>query len=240
MPVAASALPHTRKEDLPMSLTKPALLAALGLLIPVLAGAAPEPKGEEEKVPYAIGVSISKSLKDFRLTEAELNHVISGLRDGIAGKTDLDPAAYNDKIRELVMARRAIAAEEEKEASAAWLSEIAQQEGVEALTDGVLVRTLKEGSGDSPTTEDKIRVHYHGTLRDGTVFDSSVEKGEPMEIRLNQLVPCWRVSVSQMMTGGKSEIWCPAATAYGERGYPPKIRPGAAIKFEIELLDILE
>jgi FKBP-type peptidyl-prolyl cis-trans isomerase FkpA/FKBP-type peptidyl-prolyl cis-trans isomerase FklB len=101
-----------------------------------------------------------------------------------------------------------------------------------------VITTLKPGSGASPTAEDSVTVHYHGTLIDGTVFDSSVQKGQPATFKLNGVIKCWTEGVQQMKVGGKSRLVCPAQMAYGDRGAPPRIKPGATLVFEVELLDI--
>jgi FKBP-type peptidyl-prolyl cis-trans isomerase FkpA/FKBP-type peptidyl-prolyl cis-trans isomerase FklB len=85
-----------------------------------------------------------------------------------------------------------------------------------------------------------VKVHYHGTLSDGTVFDSSVKRGEPATFPLNGVIPCWTEGVQQMKVGGKSRLVCPSELAYGDRGAPPLIRPGATLVFEVELLEILK
>ena len=82
-----------------------------------------------------------------------------------------------------------------------------------------------------------MKVHYHGTLRDGTVFDSSVERGEPATFPLNRVIPCWTEGVQKMKVGGKAKLVCPSNIAYGDRGAPPKIKPGATLVFEVELLE---
>jgi FKBP-type peptidyl-prolyl cis-trans isomerase FkpA/FKBP-type peptidyl-prolyl cis-trans isomerase FklB len=85
-----------------------------------------------------------------------------------------------------------------------------------------------------------VKVHYHGTLTDGTVFDSSVQRKEPATFPLNGVIPCWTEGVQLMKAGGKSRLVCPASLAYGDRGAPPRIRPGATLVFEVELLEILK
>ena len=99
---------------------------------------------------------------------------------------------------------------------------------------------LSPGEGPSPGPTDRVRVHYHGTLRDGTVFDSSVVREEPVVLSLNRVIPCWIEALQKMRTGEKARITCPAQTAYGDQGAPPLIKPGAALAFEVELLEILK
>jgi FKBP-type peptidyl-prolyl cis-trans isomerase FkpA len=99
-------------------------------------------------------------------------------------------------------------------------------------------RVVKEGSGASPALTDTVKVHYHGTLRDGTVFDSSVDRGEPAEFPLDRVIPCWTEAVQTMKVGEKAHITCPSEIAYGDRGAPPKIKGGAALAFDVELIEI--
>ena len=108
------------------------------------------------------------------------------------------------------------------------------------MDSGRLVTEVKAGTGDQPTVNDTIVVHYHGTLRDGTVFDSSVERGEPFRTQLSRLVPCWQEGVLTMRVGGKSRLVCPSDLAYGDAGAGPVIKGGAALVFDIELLEIVK
>ena len=97
---------------------------------------------------------------------------------------------------------------------------------------------MKPGTGPSPKATDKVKVHYHGTLPDGTVFDSSVQRGEPIVLPLERRDPCWTEGVQMMKVGGKSKLVCPSDIAYGDQGRPPAIKPGATLVFEVELLEI--
>jgi FKBP-type peptidyl-prolyl cis-trans isomerase FkpA/FKBP-type peptidyl-prolyl cis-trans isomerase FklB len=97
---------------------------------------------------------------------------------------------------------------------------------------------VKAGSGAAPKATDTVKVHYKGTLRDGSVFDSSIERGQPATFPLNRVVPCWTEGLQKMKIGGKAKLACPSNLAYGDRGAPPKIKPGAALLFEVELLSI--
>lgn len=97
---------------------------------------------------------------------------------------------------------------------------------------------LVEGTGANPTASDVVVVHYHGTFADGSVFDSSVQRGEPARFPLNRVIPCWTQGVQQIKVGGKAKLVCPPEVAYGERGMPPRIPPNATLTFEVELLGI--
>lgn len=103
---------------------------------------------------------------------------------------------------------------------------------------GIEITHLVVGSGVNPQPTDRVRVHYHGTFPDGTVFDSSVERGEPAVFPLDQVIPCWTEGVQQIRVGGKAKLVCPPERAYGPRGAPPRIPPDATLHFEVELLAI--
>jgi len=96
----------------------------------------------------------------------------------------------------------------------------------------------REGTGRSPAATDTVKVHYHGTFTDGSVFDSSVQRGEPASFPLNRVIPCWTQGLQQMKVGGKAKLTCPPSLAYGERGAPPTIPPDSTLLFEVELLAI--
>ncbi len=107
-----------------------------------------------------------------------------------------------------------------------------------ATSRGLQITHLREGSGPAPQASDVVKVHYHGTLPDGGVFDSSVERGEPASFPLSRVIPCWTQGLQQMKVGGKAKLVCPPGLAYGERGAPPTIPPNATLVFEVELLAI--
>jgi FKBP-type peptidyl-prolyl cis-trans isomerase FkpA len=108
----------------------------------------------------------------------------------------------------------------------------------EKLPSGVIVETLKEGKGQSPKASDKVRVHYRGTLENGTEFDSSYKRNEPITFPLSRVIPCWTEGVQKMKVGGKARLTCPPQTAYGARGVPGTIPPNSTLTFEVELLGI--
>ncbi len=104
---------------------------------------------------------------------------------------------------------------------------------------GLIITEIVAGKGENPKPTDTVKVDYHGTLRDGTVFDSSKERGTPATFPLNRVIPCWTEGVQKMKPGGRSKLVCPSNIAYGDRGAPPKIKPGAPLVFEVELLEIV-
>lgn len=119
-----------------------------------------------------------------------------------------------------------------------YLKAMAAKEGAEVTDSGLIYFELKKGDGKHPKPTDTVKVHYHGTLPDGRVFDSSVDRGEPASFPLNQVIPCWVEGLQKMRVGGKSKLVCPAELAYGNRGAGVLIEPGAALTFEVELLAI--
>jgi FKBP-type peptidyl-prolyl cis-trans isomerase FkpA/FKBP-type peptidyl-prolyl cis-trans isomerase FklB len=214
------------------------LLVACLAVVAVSAQAA-DPKTEEEKVLYAMGVAISQNLVLFNLSETELSMVEQGMTDGILNKTKkVDLQTYGPKINDLQKARIAQVSAVEKKAGQAFLDKAAAEKGATKSPSGFIITTLKPGTGPSPSATDKVKVHYHGTLTDGTVFDSSVQRGEPATFPLDKVIRCWGEGVQQMKVGGKSKLVCPADVAYGDRGAPPRIKPGATLVFEVELLSI--
>jgi FKBP-type peptidyl-prolyl cis-trans isomerase FkpA len=212
------------------------------VLAACLAAAAPasaQPKTEDDKTLYALGLALSQNIGSFNLSEAELKMVEEGLRDGVLKRTPkVELQTYGPKLKDLQQSRMTAVAANEKKAGDAYLAKAAGDKDTKKLPSGVLVTTLKPGTGASPAATDKVKVHYHGTLIDGTVFDSSVQRNEPASFPLNQVIKCWTEGVQQMKVGGKSRLVCPADVAYGDRGAPPRIKPGATLVFEVELLAI--
>jgi FKBP-type peptidyl-prolyl cis-trans isomerase FkpA/FKBP-type peptidyl-prolyl cis-trans isomerase FklB len=130
--------------------------------------------------------------------------------------------------------------QKEKTNGAAYATKAAGEKGATKTSSGIVITTLTPGTGASPTATDEVKVHYEGKLIDGTVFDSSIKRGEPATFPLNGVIPCWTEALQTMKVGGKSRIVCPSDLAYGDRGQPPQIRPGAALIFEVQLLDIVK
>lgn len=223
----------------------PALL--LSAVLPLTAMAADEAAKEAPKAAdadldgtlYALGTLLSQNLSTFRLTPDELKTVMAGLTDGVLGKpAKHSPDEYRSKVQQLAQTRLAAGADEERQKAKPFVEKMVKEKGAEKTESGLVYIPVKVGEGASPTAENKVKVHYTGTLIDGTVFDSSVERGQPASFPLGGVIKCWTEGLQKMKVGGKAKLICPSEIAYGERGSPPKIRPGATLVFEVELLEI--
>lgn len=193
---------------------------------------------DAQKVIYALGVGMAQQVGMFHLTEDEQKLMMAGLADALRGEAKVEMQAYQQQIQTLAQERFAAAAQEEAKLSATFVDHMASQPGAERLESGMVMTEMTAGTGDSPTATSNVKVHYHGTLRSGKVFDSSVDRGEPVTFGLNQVVPCWTEGLQRMKVGGKSQLVCPPQLAYGSQGRPPQIPANAALVFEVELLEI--
>lgn len=195
---------------------------------------------EDQKTLYALGLALAQNLSTFGLTEEELATVQAGLADGVTGaEPEVDLEQYGPKIQTMAQQRMMAAAEREREEGAKLLEEMATEEGAETLASGMVFIPVEEGTGESPEATDQVEVHYTGKLKDGTVFDSSRERGQAATFPLNQVIPCWTEGVQKMKVGGKAKLVCPPDLAYGDRPNP-QIPAGSTLVFDVELLDVLD
>jgi len=203
--------------------------------------AAPE-EAEQEKTLYALGASIAqRTLPGVKLEEDDLDALQRGFADAALGRAlEADPRESAAAIQKLLTERRNAAAAAEKEAGRAFIEEAAKAPGAERTASGLVYQPVAEGQGAQPKETDRVKVHYTGKLRDGTVFDSSVQRGQPAVFALNRVVPCWTEGVQKMKVGGKATLTCPSDLAYGDRGVPGRIPPGAPLVFEVELVEIVQ
>ena len=222
----------------------------LAVLATALFACTPEPpdsasevllETEDDKTIYAMGVTLARNLDNLPLSESEKQILQTGFADGMEKRDpQVDTDRYGRMAEGMFTRRNADLAKEESEAAEAFLAEAAAAEGAQRSDSGLVMVVLSPGEGPSPAPTDRVRVHYHGTLRDGTVFDSSVVRGEPVVFPLNRVIPCWTEALQKMKVGGKSRITCPPDIAYGDQGAPPLIKPGAALAFDVELIEVLE
>lgn len=194
----------------------------------------------QDEVSYALGLSIGQNFKASGIKAITSEDFISGLQDALAER---EPQMTNERAREVINQLFTRLQQEESELNAAAGKEYQEimrhKSGVVTLPSGLQYEIIKEGKGAKPKATDKVRVHYHGTLINGVVFDSSVERGEPAEFPLNAVIPGWTEILQLMPVGSKWRVVIPSELAYGSRGAGDVIRPNMTLIFEIELLDIV-
>ena len=181
---------------------------------------------------------MQRSLDQFDLSAAELDILKRALTDAAARKPAIDIDEWGPKIEAFAAARAERVAAREKAASVAYLAKAAAEPGVVRTDSGLIYRDLSPGTGPSPTASDTVKVHYRGTLINGTEFDSSYRRNQPAQFPLGGVIPCWTEGVQKMKVGGKARLVCPSDLAYGDAGRP-SIPGGATLLFEVELLEIV-
>lgn len=202
---------------------------------PPAAEAAPAAEGPATPVySYAIGMEIGKNFKADNV-ELDIESLIAGVRDALAAaKPKYDEAACMKALEKLSEARAGAVVVQNKK----FLEENKKAEGVTTLPSGLQYKVLKAGTGATPTAQDTVRTHYKGQLIDGTVFDSSYDRGEPAEFPVGGVIKGWTEALQKMKVGDKWQLFIPSELAYGEAGAGGLIPPHATLVFEIELLDI--
>jgi FKBP-type peptidyl-prolyl cis-trans isomerase FklB len=201
-----------------------------------------------DKLSYALGLNIGHQLKEMglrdRLTVADYAAAIDDVLQGNTPQIGMDEATnlLNDFFTRLEQQQRAAAeaaGAEAKSAGERFLAENAKRPGITVTPSGLQYEVLTEGTGRSPKATDTVRCHYHGTLIDGTVFDSSYQRNQPADFGLNQVIAGWTEGVQLMKEGGKYRFYLPYHLAYGEHGAGNTIPPYAALVFDVELLKVL-
>ena len=192
---------------------------------------------------FAIGVNVAENLgKNIaqQFEEVNLDLLKAGLNAGIDtnNKSEISGAVAEQIIEEFFKSKQELTAKKAQGEGAAFLAENAKREGVISLESGLQYEILTEGNGQIPTINDKITAHYHGTLIDGTVFDSSVDRGEPASFSVNGVIAGWTEALQIMPVGSKWKLYVPSDLAYGERGAGQIIGPYSTLIFEVELLSI--
>ena len=204
------------------------------------AGEAFELLTREEKIVYALGLTLSQNLRDFRLSERELEALHAGLVDGTRGeKPKVAQHVWRRRVEPFKQERMREAREQERADAARFIEVALQQPGAVQKTSGLIYTELEAGSGARPDPAQRVRVDYHGTLPDGSVFDSTRGR-EPAVFGLSEVIACWTEALALMREGGVSRIVCPSQIAYGEQGFGPMIAPGQALAFEVELVEVLD
>jgi FKBP-type peptidyl-prolyl cis-trans isomerase FklB len=198
----------------------------------------------KQRISYCIGADIGSNFKKQQI-EVDTTTLAKGMADSLAGKTELTEEQMSEtmnKFRTEMMGKAQGRAKEEGEknqkAGDEFMAANGKKEGVKTTATGLQYKVTKSGTGKSPTDTDTVKVHYHGTLLDGTVFDSSVQRGEPITFPVGGVIPGWTEALKLMKVGDKWTLYIPGKLAYGARGAGGKIGPNATLIFDVELLGI--
>lgn len=214
----------------------------LALCVPGHLSADADLKTDKQKTLYALGLAVGESLGGFKgkLTDNELKTVLRGFEDAALGNPQLFELTpqREEKLRAMEQSRLDAAAAPEKTKGKSFLDQAASEPGAQRTASGLVYQELTAGAGSRPQTSDRVKVHYHGTLTDGTVFDSSVQRGQPLVFGLTEVIKGWTEGLQLMQVGGKARLVIPSDLAYGDRSPTPKIPAGATLVFEVELLGI--
>lgn len=194
---------------------------------------------EMDSLSYSVGVLIAQNLKQQGLSEADPKVVAQAIAD-VLGDKDLKitPQDANLVLKEYITAQQAAAKGENEAAGKDFLIKNGQRSEVVTTKSGLQYEVLTPGTGASPAATDKVTVHYHGTLINGTVFDSSVNRGQPASFPVNGVIKGWVEALQLMKVGSKWKLFIPSDLAYGERGAGGDIGPNSTLIFEVELLEI--
>ena len=194
-----------------------------------------------DKVSYALGLSIGNNFENSGIKDLQVEDFVKGLTDVLSGN---QPAITYDEAKEVIndyfMKLQKERLEINKKAGEEFLNINRHKAGVVELPSGLQYEVLKNGTGTKPTANDKVKRHYHGTLVNGTVFDSSVQRGEPAVFGVSQVIPGWVEALQLMPVGSKWRLFIPSNLAYGENGAGNLIEPNSTLIFDVELLDIVK
>ncbi len=193
-----------------------------------------------DKISYALGLSIGNNFVTSGINKVDVNDFMQGLQDVL---NQSQPAMSYDEAKDVIndffSNLQAERLELNKKAGEEFLAINKNREGVVTLASGLQYEILKAGNGAKPTATDQVKCHYHGTLIDGTVFDSSVDRGTPATFGVNQVIPGWVEALQLMPVGSKWKLFIPSNLAYGESGAGQSIEPNSTLIFEVEVIDIV-
>jgi FKBP-type peptidyl-prolyl cis-trans isomerase FkpA len=233
------------KHTLRVTLLAAATAAAVGFSSIALANDKLET--EKDKISYVIGLQIAGSLAQIK-DEVDLKVLMRGIETGLAGQepviTEEEAMAVQQAFADRLQAKRAAEmqemAQKNRAEGEAFLAQNKGKRGVVTTESGLQYQVVTQGTGPRPAATDTVRVHYTGTLLDGTKFDSSHDRGQPAQFALNAVIPGWTEGLQLMPVGSKYTLWLPSELAYGDRGTPGPIGPNATLVFDVELLEIVK
>jgi FKBP-type peptidyl-prolyl cis-trans isomerase FkpA len=222
------------------------ILASLVLMLLVASCNDQGPKNtklttEDDKTFYAMGFMLGANLQRLNLNDQEMKALYKGIVDSAKkNKSEVEMAIYQPKIQAMFKARMETVSKKQKEGGSTFITDyLKKNPTAKKLPSGLVVHMLTEGKGATPKATDTVEVHYHGTLAaDGTVFDSSVDRGKKISFPLNRVIKGWTEGLQHVKLGGKVKLVIPSELAYGDNGAPPKIPGGATLIFEVELFQI--
>lgn len=192
-----------------------------------------------DKLSYALGMSMASSLVNSGLRQIEVDSFVKAFTEIMNDEaTEMNSQQADQYIQEYLRDRQNNLREENLQTGRDFLEENKKDKGVVALPSGLQYKILREGSGAKPKETDKVRCHYHGTLINGKVFDSSVERGQPAVFGVNQVIKGWVEALQLMSVGSKWKLYIPSELAYGSHGAGNSIEPNSALIFDVELLAI--
>lgn len=194
-----------------------------------------------DSVSYSIGVNVGTGLKTQNLSNANVAALVKGIEDMLKDRNPQISSEQSSQVIQMFFQKqRSAKAEANKKEGEQFLQENKKKAGITTTASGLQYEVVKAGNGPKPIATDTVKAHYTGRLLDGTVFDSSVERGQPLEIPVNQVIQGWSEALQLMPVGSKWKLFIPSSLGYGERGAGPQIGPGATLVFDIELLEIVK
>ncbi len=193
-----------------------------------------------DKFSYGLGMGIGQNLQSMGIKNMSVEDFMKGINDVLTGvKTEMTHAEAQRVVNEHFRALAEEAYAQNKATGEAFLAENAKKEGVTVLPSGLQYQVITEGNGKKPSATDRVQCHYEGTLIDGTVFDSSIKRGEPAVFGVNQVIKGWVEALQLMQEGAKWRLYIPYDMAYGEHGAGEMIPPYSALIFDVELIKVL-
>jgi len=195
-------------------------------------------KTEIDSVSYSLGVGTAQNLQMYGINTVNSEAFAAGIEDFLSGKEKIHPSMADQLINAYIASQRQKESDKSRKESEDFLAKNKEKEGVKTTESGLQYEALQEGNGVSPDDNDSVTVHYTGKTIDGKVFDSSVERGEPVTFQLNRVIEGWREGLQLMKEGSKYRLYLPSDLGYGSQGAGPDIPPYSALIFDVELISV--